>query len=393
MTTVCAVDATLARARLLLPALAAGVIQVVGSFGAAQRQPATRPLDAVAIVLLLIGPAALLARRRFPVPTLMVTSAALISYLLIGYPYGPIVVSFVIALLSAVVLGRRRATWVVTGVTYVAMVAVSLLRGGTMNDWAASGLAAWLLVLLTIGELVRGRRERLARERRSRAEATERRAAEERLRIARDLHDVLAHHVSLINVQAGTALHLLDEQPGLAREALTAIKASSKEVLVELRTMLGVLRRVDEDLPRSPTVGLAGLDELAERLRGTGLPVTVRRLGAARPLPTAVDTAAFRIVQEALTNVHRHAGQATATVLVDYSGPGVAVQVDDDGRGPGTAGQPNGGVGGGNGIPGMRERAAALGGRLWTGPRPGGGFRVRAELPLPGGQPEEGEPR
>jgi signal transduction histidine kinase len=190
-------------------------------------------------------------------------------------------------------------------------------------------------------------------------------------------------------VQAGTALHLLDEQPGLAREALTAIKASSKEVLVELRTMLGVLRRVDEQAPRAPTAGLAGLDELTERLRATGLPVTVRRAGPVRPLPTAVDTAAYRIVQEALTNVHRHAGEASATVLVDYSGAGVVVQVDDDGRGPGAAtaggnGAGGGGVdGGGNGIPGMRERATALGGRLLVGERPGGGFRVRAELPLP----------
>jgi signal transduction histidine kinase len=200
--------------------------------------------------------------------------------------------------------------------------------------------------------------------------------------------------VSLINVQAGTALHLLDEQPGLARDALTAIKASSKEVLVELRTMLGVLRRVDEDAPRSPIAGLAGLDDLAERVRGSGLAVTVRRVGAARTLPAAVDAAAFRIAQEALTNVHRHAGPATATVLVDYSGAQLVVQVDDDGRGPAAEGDPTGGgdnapdelrgpPGHGNGIPGMRERAAALGGRLWTGPRPGGGFRVRAELPTP----------
>jgi signal transduction histidine kinase len=300
------------------------------------------------------------------------------------------VVAFVVALVSAVVLGRRQAAWAVAAVTYPAMVAIFWMRSGGFNAWAVSGLAAWLLVLLTIAELVRSRRERQARERRERAEAAERLATEERLRIARDLHDVLAHHVSLINVQAGTALHLLDEQPGLAREALTAIKASSKEVLVELRTMLGVLRRVDELAPRAPTAGLAGLDELAERLRATGLPVTVRRAGPVRPLPTAVDTAAYRIVQEALTNVHRHAGEASATVLVDYSGADVVVQVDDDGRGPGGAtaaggnGVGGGGVdGGGNGIPGMRERAMALGGRLLVGERPGGGFRVRAELPLP----------
>ncbi|MBO0875951.1 MAG: histidine kinase dimerization/phosphoacceptor domain-containing protein, partial [Pseudonocardia sp.] len=283
------------RAWLLGPAVLAGFVQLMGGFGAAARQPTARPLDALAVALLLVGPLALLARRRFPIPTLLATVAALLGYLGVGYAYGPIVVSFVFALVSAVVLGHRRGAWVVAAVTYLAMVAIFRMRSGGFNEWAVSGLAAWLLVLLTIGELVRSRWERQARERRERAEAAERLATEQRLRIARDLHDVLAHHVSLINVQAGTALHLLDEQPGLAREALTAIKASSKEVLVELRTMLGVLRRVDEQAPRAPTAGLAGLDELAERLRATGLPVTVRRAGRMRPLPTAVDTAAYRI--------------------------------------------------------------------------------------------------
>src|SRR5882757_4703009 len=389
-------DRLAALARLVVPALVAGGIQLAGSFGASMRQPVARPLDAVAVVLLLAGPAALLARRRFPVATLAVTAAVVVGYLAPGYPYGPVVLSFAFALISAVFHGYRRPAWVLAGLTYVGLVTVSWLRLGAPSSWVLSGLAAWLLLILTIGELVRARRERLARERRARAEAVERVATEERLRIARDLHDVLAHHVSLINVQAGTALHLLDEQPGLAREALTAIKASSKEVLVELRTMLGVLRRVDEDLPRAPVIGLAGLDELAARVRGSGLAVAVRRTGEPRPLPSAVDTAAFRITQEALTNVHRHAGAATAAVLIEYAAAAVVVQVDDDGVGPGTAASAGGvGVGEpagvGNGIPGMRERAAALGGQLWVGPAPGGGFRVRAELPVPtptGADPE-----
>jgi signal transduction histidine kinase len=381
-------DRLAALARLVVPGLVAGGIQLVGSFGASMRQPAARPLDAVAVVLLLAGPVALLARRRFPVATVAVTAAAMLGYLAAGYPYGPVVLSFAFALISAVFHGQRRPAWVLAGLTYLALVTVSWLRLGAPSPWVLSGMAAWLLVILTVGELARARRERLARERQDRAEAAQRLATEERLRIARDLHDVLAHHVSLINVQAGTALHLLDEQPGLAREALTAIKASSKEVLVELRTMLGVLRRVDEDAPRSPIAGLAGLDELVERMRGGGVPVAVRRAGAARALPAAVDTAAFRIVQEALTNVHRHAGTASATVLVDYSGPQVVVQVDDDGRGPAAVPRSGADAGQGNGIPGMRERAAALGGRLWTGPRPGGGFRVRAELPVSAGSTE-----
>jgi signal transduction histidine kinase len=379
------VDRNARTARLWVPALVAAAIQLGGTFGAASNQLAARPLDAPAIALLLAGPVALLARHRFAVPALVVPAVAVLGYLAAGYPYGPIVASFLFALISAVCLGHRRPAWVVAGLAYLGLIAVIWPRLGPPSWWVLSGAAAWLLLILAGGELTRARRERLVRERRARAEAVERVATEERLRIARDLHDVLAHHVSLINVQAGTALHLLDERPELAREALTAIKASSKEVLVELRTMLGVLRRVDEDAPRSPTAGLAGLDELAERVRGSGLAVTVRRAGAARTLPAAVDTAAFRIAQEALTNVHRHAGPATATVLVDYTGADLVVQVDDDGRGPDSApATPSDDRNGdGNGIPGMRERATALGGRLWTGARPGGGFRVRAELPTP----------
>jgi signal transduction histidine kinase len=396
MATVCGVERYAGAARLLGPALLAAAIQLVGTAGAATHQLNARPLDALAVVLLLTGPVALLARYRFAVPTLVVTAVVLLGYLAGGYPFGPVVVSFVFALVSAVCLGHRRPAWVLAGLTYLGLIAVTWVRLGPPSWWTLSGVAAWLLLMLTVGELVRARRERLVRERRARAEAVERVATEERLRIARDLHDVLAHHVSLINVQAGTALHLLDEQPGLAREALTAIKASSKEVLVELRTMLGVLRRVDEDLPRSPVVGLAGLEELAARVRGSGLAVAVRRTGEPRPLPSAVDTAAFRITQEALTNVHRHAGAATAAVLIEYAAAAVVVQVDDDGAGPGTAaGEGAVGVGVaagmGNGIPGMRERAAALGGQLWVGPAPGGGFRVRAELPVPtptGADPE-----
>ena len=396
-------------ARLVVPAVLAAVIQLAGSLGAASHQPEARPLDPVAVALLLAGPVALLARRRWPVASGAATAAVLLAYLALGHPYGPVVVSFAFAVLNAVIVGRRREAWGLAGLAYLGLVGVTWSRHGPPGGWVLSGVGAWLLVLLTAAELGRARRDRLARDHRARAEAVERSATEERLRIARDVHDVLAHHVSLINVQAGTALHLLDTQPGVARDALTAIKTSSKEVLVELRAMLGVLRRVDEHAPRTPVAGLAGLDELAERMRGGGLPVTVRRLGTARPLPLAVDTAAYRIAQESLTNVHRHARATSTTVLVDYSGAAVVVQVDDDGRDRPGAADPaddptdqraatwgddptegrNEGRNEGNGIPGMRERAAALGGRFAAGPRPDGGFRVRAELPMPAGPADE----
>jgi signal transduction histidine kinase len=213
-----------------------------------------------------------------------------------------------------------------------------------------------------------------------------RRAGEERLRIARELHDVLAHNISLINVQAGVALHLMEEQPEQARTALTAIKAASKDALGELRSVLDVLRHVDEGAPRAPTAGLADLDRLVSGATAAGIDVRVVTSGTPRPLPPSVDLAAFRIVQEALTNVTRHAGQATATVSLTYGEEGLTVSVEDDGRGVNGAGAGTGPErprerGGGNGIRGMKERASALGGDVEAGPRPGGGFRVTASLP------------
>jgi signal transduction histidine kinase len=218
---------------------------------------------------------------------------------------------------------------------------------------------------------------------RTHAEEDRRRAGEERLRIARELHDVLAHNISLINVQAGVALHLMDEQPGQSRTALAAIKQASNDALHELRSVLDILRQ-GTDAPRSPTSGLDSLDGLVANAASAGLAVSTRVEGTPRPLPTGVDLAAFRIVQEALTNVTRHAGQATASVLVAYGDGELTVQVDDDGRGATRQGAE---AAGGNGIRGMRERAAALGGQLDAGPRPGGGFRVAARLPLNGAHP------
>jgi signal transduction histidine kinase len=228
---------------------------------------------------------------------------------------------------------------------------------------------------------VAGRQRRLDAER-SRAEEARRRAGEERMRIARELHDVLAHNISLINVQAGVALHLMDEQPGQSRSALQAIKQASNDALGELRSVLDVLRQGDEAPPRAPASGLAQLDGLVAGAGATGLEVRTRVEGTPRPLPAGTDLAAYRIVQESLTNVTRHAGPARATVLVAYGETDLTVQVDDDGNGlepPSAAAIP---LRPGRGLVGMRERVAALGGELTTGPRPGGGFRVLARLPI-----------
>ncbi len=245
-----------------------------------------------------------------------------------------------------------------------------------MSWTEVSGVGAWLLAVLAGAELFRVRRERIARDRRERAEAERRRADEERLRIARELHDVLAHSISVINVQAGVALALMDERPEQARTALTTIKAASKEALGEVRQVLGALRAPGE-APRSPAPGLDRLPELLEQATSAGLAADLTVEGGRVPLPPGADLAAFRIVQEALTNIVRHSGSRTARIRLTYAPGSVEVLIDDDG--PAVAG---GDSGGGNGLVGMRERAAALGGSVQAGPRPDGGFRVRALLPL-----------
>jgi signal transduction histidine kinase len=206
---------------------------------------------------------------------------------------------------------------------------------------------------------------------RTRDEAAHRRAMEERLRIARELHDSLTHSISVIQVQAGVAVHLARKRGEEVPPALLAIQEAGTDAGRELRATLGVLRSEEEGS------GLCQLDGLVERARAAGLPVTVIVTGAERPLPPEVDQAAYRIVQEALTNVSRHAGHACASVQLHYTPQTLSIQVDDDGKGTVTGTRPSGP---GLGLIGMRERVSALGGQLQAGPRDGG-FRVRAELP------------
>ena len=289
------------------------------------------------------------------------------------------------AYVNAARRGPRWAAWGTLALGWVAFLNLAhwLGRDRAPSGQEALGLAAWLLVLGTMAEFITVRRERAREAERVRREEAERRASEERLQIAQELHDVLAHNISLISVQAGVGLHLIDEHPDQARAALAAIKEASREALGELRSVLDVLRRDGDAVPMVPTPRLAAdLDGLVARAASAGVRVQVEVSGEARPLPPGVDRAAFRIAQEALTNVARHAGGANATVLVDYGGDALTLQIDDDGPGNGSSAG-----GSGRGLTGMRERAAALGGRLDAGPRPGGGFRVRAWLPLgdPGG--------
>lgn len=251
----------------------------------------------------------------------------------------------------------------------------------------AAGAAGWvisagvMLVTVRIWQLhVREVEQRADEAERTKDEAAQRRAMEERLRIARELHDSLTHSISVISVQAGVAVHLARKRGEEAPPALLAIQEAGSDAARELRTTLSVLRSVTD----GDGSGLGQLDSLVERSRSAGLPVTVTVAGAERGLPPEVDRAAYRIVQEALTNVTRHAGQTCTTVHLQY-GPGLlTVQVDDDGArngGSGGGGAPAPQPTSGMGLIGMRERVSALGGSLDAGPRAGGGFRVRAELP------------
>jgi signal transduction histidine kinase len=242
-------------------------------------------------------------------------------------------------------------------------------------------------MVAALGESVRTRRV-LAAEAQERAELAERTKEEEarrrvdaeRLRIAREVHDTVAHAIAVINVQAGVTAHVLDKRPEQARDTLVTIEQTSARALGELRATLGMLRADDGDR-RAPTPGLDQIEELAALARDGGLDVKVEMASPRRELPGTTDHAAYRILQESITNAIRHAGPARVVVSVTY-GPGhLELLVADDGHGPRDAGRGAGDAG--RGIVGMGERAALLGGELTAGPRPGGGFQVRARLPLP----------
>jgi signal transduction histidine kinase len=365
-------------------AAAIGAAQLLFTYLAGRHQADRYALDLLGVALLLAGPAALVVRRRYPSAVLAVALASTLAYWQVGYVRGPIFLGLIAAFVTVVVHGRRWLAWASLAVGYVSFLWLGDLldREPPPTLAQAVGLGAWLLALATTTEVVRVRRERAAEMSRTRQEEARRRASEERLRIAQELHDVLAHNISLINVQAGVALHLIDERPEQARPALAAIKEASKEALGELRSVLGVLREDDgEAASLVPAPALAAdLDDLVAKAAAAGLDVRVDVEGERRPLPPSVDRAAFRIAQEALTNVARHAGGASATVRVSYADDALTVVVDDDGRSVRTTSATSDGSG--NGITGMRERAAALGGQLDAGPRAGGGFRVRAWLPL-----------
>jgi signal transduction histidine kinase len=372
--------------------LAAAVIaaEVGGSHAATSwGQHRHAALGIAAYAVLVAGGASLLARRRHPVAVLAVTLASAQVAVRLGADL--VWLALIVAFFNAVLAKKRAAAVASLVIGYVASVWPPWLIGqpGQTSVAGALGLAAGLTLMLFVAELIRIRSQRTAALARSREEELRRLAGEERIRMARDLHDVVAHNISVINVQANTALHLMDRQPERARSALTTINDVSKQALIELRAVLGVLRDVDanggaESAPRAPTPGLARLGDLVDHAAAAGLAVRVEEEGQPVPLPADADLAAYRIIQEALTNSARHSGGANATVHLGYAEDALRVEVADDGTSWPSDRPPGRAVGSGHGIAGMTERAAALGGTLQAGPGAEGGFMVRAWLPFRG---------
>ncbi|MEU3821494.1 sensor histidine kinase [Streptomyces sp. NPDC052644] len=356
----------------------------------------TRSPRPAGVVLMVAGAAALVARRRAPKAVLACTAAATVAEFVAGDPPAPVAMSAVVALYTVASRTDRPTTWRVGLATMTVLTAAAMSFGSA--PWYSQqnlGVFAWTGMAAAAGDAVRSRRafvdairERAERAERTREEEARRRVAEERLRIARDLHDVVAHHIALVNVQAGVAAHVMDRRPDQAKEALAHVRDASRSALDELRATVGLLRQSgDPEAPTEPAPGLGVLDDLLETFRKAGLPVRLARTDQDTRLPAAVDLAAYRIVQEALTNVRKHAGPAaTAEVSVLRVGPTIEITVLDDGGTPAARvkapAEPPPERSGGHGLLGMRERVAALGGALSTGPRYGGGFRVQAILPL-----------
>ncbi len=375
------------RPRLVDAGLAAIVVVAAEIAILAAREPGSVDRNWFAYVLGAAMAAPVLLRRRNPLLEVYLVGVVLFVYYAIGYPGFPPAVVLAVPLYDAAYAGR---TWRAVPVPLLLLstgVVVSLRKGTTPLDAADIFLPQFALVAVAMlfGALVRSRQalavqsqERLRAVAAEQERDAERRVVEERLRIARELHDTVAHAISTITVQSGTALFMLDQNPDKARESLTAIRQTGKEALAEMRATLGVLRSQGEPaVTPENDAGLARLPALLTAVRAAGLEIDVSD-ELTVSLPDPVDHAAYRILQEALTNVLRHAGPAArARIQLKRSDDGLEVEVVDDGTGPS-------GAAGGHGVEGMAERATALGGRLETGAVAGGGFRVHATLPVGG---------
>ncbi len=339
---------------------------------------------AIAATPVLLQTLPLLLRRRYPLSVLAIVLSASIATQYVVGALPPFALGLA---LYTVASHTERRIALRAGLATVALLPLSLI---TRVDWNG-GESVWHVIVFAVaawilGDNLRTKRayyheleERAARLEREKEEGTRRAAAEEKARIARELHDVIAHSVSVMVVQAAAARDVFEKQPERAREALRSIEESGRSALTELRRLLGIVR-AGEQGSREPQPGLAALEELVEQVRATGLEVELKREGELGELPTGVDLSAYRIVQEALTNTLKHAQATRAQVLLDRRERELAIEVTDDGAGP-VEESTNG-----HGLIGMQERVALLGGVLEAGPEESGGFAVKARFPLDRGR-------
>ena len=370
-------------ATLWIPVILSFLVQVPVAIAFVRVYHLSQAQGLMTIGIALIGPLALIAARRFPGPVVAITAIGASLDLFFNEHSGPPYVALAFGIVSAIVRDARIWAWVSIAAAWAATIAVALALG---NDRLTAGRIAattlGILIVVGIAEGIRTRRERTAEFRRRVSQRRQTEVQAERVRIARELHDVLAHSLSQINVQAGVGLHLMEKQPDKAKEALASIKETSKTALDEVRTVLGVLRAeggADPSAPLVPEPDLSRLPGLAASVTAQGVEVRLDDRLPAAQVPKPVQLALYRIAQESLTNVTRHAEGATrATISLERRDGVYRLEVRDDGTGtvPGTASES-----GGRGVLGMRERAELLGGHLSAGPADGGGFAVVAELP------------
>jgi signal transduction histidine kinase len=388
-------DAGRQRLRTAGPWVLDGLLAVVAAGAGVANLATVLPFDPgsprawAAYLLVLAHTLPIAVRRRWPLPVLGWGLATGVAFAALGLNLVTLTFAVLIYVYTVAARCPRRRSLAGLAATEAVLVLVWLARPRSIGDGGTLLLDGLIMVGgWWLGDGTRRRQEavdtarrRAAELERAREELARRAVTEERLRIARELHDVVAHSMSIIAVQSGVGVHVIDSRPDEARKALVAVEATSRQALVEMRRLLGVLRQEAETRGSlAPAPGLAQVESLAAEVASAGVRVEVRIEGTPSELPAGLDLSAYRIVQEALTNVVRHAGPATARVAVRYAPDQVAVEVTDDGKGATSGDRERGG----HGIPGMRERAALYGGTLEAGPLPGGGFRVAASLPLEG---------
>jgi len=371
-------------------ALFVTVIQVLGGMVSVPLEPPSTPVSAVGYALLIISGMAVVARRSRPVAVFVITAVSSLIYFGFDFPDRMSYLALFVALYTLAAYGDGRRSLVIAGAGISVLSVGWLIAGADVEPLSAIGWVFFRIgaavISTTLGENIRSRRV-IADEAQQRAELAERSREEEararvdaeRLRIAREVHDTVAHAIAIINVQSGVTAHVLDKRPEQAREALRAIEQTSSRALQEMRAILGVLRDGDD---RGPYPGLDHIHELTGKARDAGLDITLEQTPPVTPLSSAVGSAAYRIVQESITNVIRHVGPTRVTVALEPSVDDLRIRVIDEGRRAITPARDTRTTAPGRGIIGMQERCRLLGGELDAKSRPDGGFEVIARLPL-----------